>query len=160
VTVVGAGQQRRELRALQVLLEPNETGDELGRELAIGLLLEELVGGLEVGQRAVEPVVAIEAVLQASETLRQLLAAGGIVPQRRVRGLPLQLREVGASGVDVKGTPSRRTRARAGLGAVRCARSCADRSAPVRRSTPSRAGRAERHRGSVRAGTEPARPSP
>jgi hypothetical protein len=123
VTVVGAGEQGGELDPLEILLEAVEAGGELPGELGVGLVLQELVGRLEVAVRGLESVVAVDAVPQAGEPLGQLLAPSGVVPDRRVRRLALEVAELRASAVDVKGTPSPRRSCRGARGADRSARS-------------------------------------
>jgi hypothetical protein len=56
--------------------------------------------------------VEINLGLQAGELRRDLLGAGRILPERRLGRLSLELVELGALAVDVKGTPSRPTRGR------------------------------------------------
>jgi hypothetical protein len=123
VVVVRPGEEGDELELLELRLETLEPRCELGRELGVGFVFEELVGRLEILERALEPVVAVDPVPEPGEALGQLLASGGIVPERRVGCLPLELGELRAGALDVKGTPSRRRCARAAIGAVRTARS-------------------------------------
>jgi hypothetical protein len=123
VVVVRTRQERRELDGLDVPLEVLEPGRELPRELRVGLALEELVGGLEVAQRALEPFVAVDLLLEAGEPLRQLLASCGVVPELGVRCLALEVGELRALAVDVKGTPSPTGSGNAWRGDGRCGRS-------------------------------------
>jgi hypothetical protein len=123
VCVVGPRQQRGQLDPLQLLLETIQARLELARQLGIGLVLEELVGRLEIAERALEPIVPVDLVLQSSESSGERLPAGRFVPDRRVRCLSLDLDEPGALAVDVKGTPSRTARAPGACGDVRCGRS-------------------------------------
>jgi hypothetical protein len=134
VVVVRAREEGDELELLELRIETLEPRGELGREFGVGFVFEELVGRLEILERALEPVVAVDPVPEPGEALGQLLAAGGIVPERRVGRLPFELGELRAGAVDVKGTPSRRRSVRAAIGDVRTARSCPDRSAPDPRS--------------------------
>jgi hypothetical protein len=84
VTVVGAGEQGGELDPLEILLEAVEAGGELPGELGVGLVLQELVGRLEVAEGTLEPVVAVDLVLQTSEPLGQVLSARRVIPDRGV----------------------------------------------------------------------------
>ena len=68
-----------------------------------------------------ETVEAVELCPQARELGGQTLAAGRVVPERRVRGLLLELGRASALAVDVKGTPSRARCARRGPRGARCA---------------------------------------
>jgi hypothetical protein len=160
VVVVGTGQQRGELRPLDLAFESIEAGGELGGELAIVLLLQELVGGFEVTDRDLEAVVPIDAVLQPGEALGQLLTMRRVVPDRRVGGLSFGLRELPASVVDVKGTPSRRRSCRGARGVDRSARSWRPIVARPIRDRPSPGRRVERHVDPVRASTDPGLPGP
>ena len=74
---------------------------------------------------ALEPLVAIDLIPQTGEALGQLLAAGGIVPERWVGRVALHVDELGTLAVDVKGTPWRPGCGRGASGSVRCDRSCA-----------------------------------
>jgi hypothetical protein len=107
VLVVRPGEQRRELDLVEVPPQAIEAGGELRRELGIRLLLEELVGRLEVLQRPLEPFVAVDPIAEPGEPLGQLLTASGVIPDRRIRGLPFQLGDLRSGALDVKGTPSR-----------------------------------------------------
>jgi hypothetical protein len=122
--VVGAGEERRELDLLQILLESRKTRLEFPRQLGIGLVLEQLVGRLEIAERPLEPVVSIDLVLQSGEALGQLLRAELLVPERGVRGQPFELTQLRALALDVKGTPWRTGCGRGASGAVPCSRSC------------------------------------
>jgi hypothetical protein len=84
VIVVGTGEQRRELKGLELSLQDLETGHELLGEVGIHLVLEQLVGRLQVPQRPLEPIVPVDLVLQTREPLGQLLSPGLIVPQSRI----------------------------------------------------------------------------
>jgi hypothetical protein len=125
VIVVGAGEERRELEASQLALEPFQTGLELPGELGIDFVLEELVGRLQVSQGTLEPLVAVDLILQPGEAPGQPLASGGVVPERWVRGFTLDVGELGALALDVKGTPWRPGCGRGASRSVRCDRSCA-----------------------------------
>jgi hypothetical protein len=105
VIVVRPREERPQLHPLDVGVESGEPGRELGGQLRILLVLQQLVGRLEVAERGLQPVVAVDAVLETGEPLGQLLAAGGVVPDRGVGRLAFELRELRASAVDVKGTP-------------------------------------------------------
>ena len=124
MVVVRAGEEGDELELLELRLETLESRRELGRELGVRFVFEELVGRVEILERALEPVVAVDPVPEPGEALGQLLAAGGVVPERRVGRLAFELGELRASALDVKGTPSQRRSVRAAIGAVRTARSC------------------------------------
>jgi hypothetical protein len=123
VVVVRTGQERGELHPLDVGFEACQPVGELRGELRVVLVLEQLIRRLEVPERGVELVVAVDAVLETGEPLRQLLAARGVVPDRGVRRLAFDLGEPLARAVDVKGTPSPRRSCRAARGDARSARS-------------------------------------
>jgi hypothetical protein len=122
--VVGAREERRELDLLQIPLESRKTRLELLRQLGIGLVLEQLVGRLEIAERPLEPFVSIDLVLQPREPLGQVLRSGLVVPESGVRGLPFELTQLRAFSLDVKGTPWRTGCGRGASGAVPCSRSC------------------------------------
>ncbi len=105
VVVVLAAEQRRELELLHIALELSDGAGELGRHLAIGLILEELVHRSRVLEPADQRVVAFDLGPQAGERRGQLLAAGGVVPERRIRRIALELARLRSLVVDVKGTP-------------------------------------------------------
>jgi hypothetical protein len=106
VVVVLATQERRELELLDVALELSDGPGELARHLAVGLTLEELVHRPRVLEPADQRVVAFDLGPHAGQRGGQLLAACGIVPERRIGGIALELGRLRTLVVDVKGTPS------------------------------------------------------
>jgi hypothetical protein len=121
VTVELPAEHGGELQALHVALELRERSGELRRELVVAIGREQLVDRRGVVEAANESVVAVELGPEAGEPRRQALAAIGIVPERGIRRLPLELDELVALRVDVKGTPWRPRRARAGPSRGPCA---------------------------------------
>jgi hypothetical protein len=73
--VVGGREERRELHAFEILLEPVEPVLELRGQLRVGLVLQELIGRLQVAEGPLEPVVAVELIPQPREPLGERLAA-------------------------------------------------------------------------------------
>jgi hypothetical protein len=144
--VVLAAEERRELETFELRAEIADEPFELGLEVGVRLAGQELVDRERVVEAPLERVVARDIVAEPGELGRQPLRARLVVPQRRVGRLLLELRGPRALAVDVKGTPSRRRRARRALGGVRCGRSSA-------RSSYRARGRDRRHGGSVPAGT-------
>jgi hypothetical protein len=123
VRVVRARQQGLELELLEVALERLDGAGQLGREVRVVAVREQLVDRDGVVETALEAVVALERRVQPGELRRDALAARRVVPERGIRGLLLQLLGATASAVDVKGTPGRPgavPRSRAG---GRCTRS-------------------------------------
>jgi hypothetical protein len=112
VRIVGTGQQRFELDRLEVGLQRIQRGRELLRQLRIVVLGEELVDRDRVAEPALEGVETIEGRIQPREAGRDPLSGRGVVPQRWVGGLLLQLRRARTLALDVKGTPGPRSRAR------------------------------------------------
>jgi hypothetical protein len=112
VRIVGTGQQRFELDRLEVGLQRIQRGRELLRQLRIVVLGEELVDRDRVAEAALKGVEAIEGRVQACEVGRDPLPGRGLVPQRWVGGLRLQLCRARTFALDVKGTPGPRSRAR------------------------------------------------
>ncbi len=123
VVVVLAAEERRELQLLEVPRELVDRAAELGGQLRVGLVLEQLAHGARVAQPKDEGVVAVELGAKARQARGQPPSAIGVVPERGVGGLLLELGHLSALAVDVKGTPSRRRCARRGPRAARCARS-------------------------------------
>ena len=81
---------------------------ELALELGVGpFFAEQLVERAGVIHLALQGVVKIDLGLQPRELRGDLPGASGIVPERRLGRLSLELVELGALAVDVKGTPWR-----------------------------------------------------
>ena len=91
VGVVGPRQQRGQLETFEVLLELVDRAGELDRELGVILLFEQLVERAGILDARGQGVVPMDLGLQPGESLRYLLAACGVVPERRVGGFPLEL---------------------------------------------------------------------
>ena len=108
VVVVLAAEQRRELELLDVAFELADSAREVGAHLPVGLVREELVHRARVLEASDEAVVPVDLGAQPRERRGQLLAACGVVPERRVGRLAFELGRACALAVDVKGTPSRR----------------------------------------------------
>jgi hypothetical protein len=123
VAVVGTGQERRELDLLQIRLEAGDGGLELPRELGIVRIVQELVDRQSIIEFALQGIEAIELAFQTGERRGDALALRGVVPERGIGRLLLQIRRLGPLGVDVKGTPWPRRRVPRGPAGVRCDRS-------------------------------------
>jgi hypothetical protein len=121
--VVLAAEERRELELLDLGAEVADEPIELGLEIGVGLGLQQLLDREGVVQPALERTVAFGLGTDPGELGRQALRARLVVPERRIGRLPFELRGAPALGVDVKGTPSRRRRARTALAGARCGRS-------------------------------------
>jgi hypothetical protein len=109
-----AGQERRELELLDVGLEALDAARQLLREVGVRLLRQHLVEGLDVADTALEGLVPVDVLLEAGELAGDLLPPGRVVPQGRIGGLPLEIVQLRALALDVKGTPWRPRCARRG----------------------------------------------
>jgi hypothetical protein len=106
------------------LLQGVDGGGELAFELGIGALLgEELIGRERVIELALQRLVATEPGLQPRELRVDLASPIGIAPELGIRGGSLELGDLRARALDVKGTPSPPRRARRDRPADRCGRS-------------------------------------
>ncbi len=124
--VVLAGQEHGQLQLLQVPLERADRGRQLALELGVGAFLgQELVGGARIVHPALQRVLSLDLGVQPRELRGDLAGAIGVVPERRLGRLLLQLRHLRALALDVKGTPWRPRRVRRCRRDVRCGRSSA-----------------------------------
>jgi hypothetical protein len=96
------------------LLERGDGSRQLLRQVRVVGVLQQLVDRLGVVELALQVVVAIDLGLQSRELRGDLLRAGLIVPEVRVGRLLLELYDLRAFAVDVKGTPWRRGPVRRG----------------------------------------------
>src|SRR5512132_237357 len=123
VRVVRTGQERCELHLLEIDLERGEGLFQLVLEVGIGGSAQELVDRGGVTESALQGIVAVDLSGQPRELGRDLLPVGGIVPERRIGSLLLQLDQLGTFAVDVKGTPLLPRHVRRWPATGRCARS-------------------------------------
>src|SRR5439155_6372560 len=107
VRVVLAGQEIGELEVIELPLQRLDLPGELGGELRIVLVGQELVHRLEIVKLLYHSRVALQGGVQARELGGQPLAAGGVVPDARLGELALERARARPPGVDVKGTPWR-----------------------------------------------------
>jgi hypothetical protein len=112
-----------ELDPLELVFERGDVTLELGGQIGIGGVLQQLVDGGDVLELSLERVVPVDVGSEASQPLRQLLSPRRVVPERGIRCLGLEVRELRAPTVDVKGTPWRPARARGSSPDVPCTRS-------------------------------------
>jgi hypothetical protein len=108
VRVVLPGQERFELDPFEILLEPLDRGGELLGELGIDGVRQQVVDRDRVLEAAPESVEPLERRAQPSELGRDPPALRGVVPERGIGGLGLQLIGLCPFRVDVKGTPEPR----------------------------------------------------
>ena len=102
---VGVGEEQVDLAAVGLGGDGIQLGAQLGGHPLVGLGVEQAGEVAGVGGAALDPLPAADLLAETGGLLVQRPGLAGVVPDRRVGDLPLQVGEPGTACVEVKGAP-------------------------------------------------------